>query len=473
MTTDGIEAAWAAARAAEPDALDRDDLAALVDDIRRVRSFLDAVEMRSVRRLRQLQSEGRAESPENLLADHGGRGGREARAAGERDELCNDAPEVEDALGSGAITGEVVDAIAAAAKGLPDDVRDEFLGHRTELLARAQRIGLDTFRRECRELAKHLLRMSRRDEGDELAAQVEASNLKRWVDRQTGMHHTHLELDPVRDAKLASVLRARVAQLRQAPNGRRASWQQLEVDAFIHAVVGDRVEVGATSEPCAAGVTADASASCSCAPPTAGPTPERVDRLPEITVLIDLAYLSGAVDSGICETEGGAPLPVGTVRRLACDAEVIPTVLGGDGELLDHGRSRRTASRAQRRALRALHRTCAHPGCSVGYDWCRLHHLRWWWRDLGPTDLDNLIPLCERHHHLVHEGGWGLTMTPDRIATWTRPDGTIHHTGSTIDRLVAPAIGCTGNDRLVAPSNSDTSGDGLVIPSNSDTSGNR
>jgi hypothetical protein len=442
MTTDGIEAAWAAARAAEPDTLDRDDLAALVDDIRRVRSFLDAVEMRSVRRLRHLQSEGRAESPENLLANHGGRGGREARAAGERDELCNDAPEVEDALGTGAISGEVVDAIAAAAKGLPDDVREEFLGHREQLLERAQRVGLDTFRRECRELAKYLLKMSRGDEVDELAAQVEVSNLKRWVDRDTGMHHTHLELDPVRDAKLASALRSRLSQLRQAPNGRQASWQQLEVDAFLHAVVGDRVEGAGDGRGVDSHEADDGCSSRSYG--AGGRASARVDRLPEITVLIDFPYLSGVVDSGICETEGGVPLPVGTVRRLACDAEIIPTVLGGDGELLDHGRSRRTASRSQRRALRALHRTCAQPDCSVGYDWCRLHHIRWWWQDLGPTDIDNLIPLCERHHHLVHKGGWGLAMTPDRIATWTRPDGTVHHTGSTIDRRVSSPIGEAG-----------------------------
>lgn len=25
-------------------------------------------------------------------------------------------------------------------------------------------------------------------------------------------------------------------------------------------------------------------------------------------------------------------------------------------------------------------------------------------------------------------------MTPDRVATWARPDGSIHHIGSTIDR---------------------------------------
>jgi hypothetical protein len=127
------------------------------------------------------------------------------------------------------------------------------------------------------------------------------------------------------------------------------------------------------------------------------------------------------------------------MRRLCCDAEIIPTVLGGDGEILDQGRSRRTANRAQRRALRAMHRGCAHPDCDVGFEACRIHHIRWWWRDNGPTDIANLLPFCERHHHLVHEGGWTLTMTPQRVATWTRPDRTTHHHGTTIDRTAHPA----------------------------------
>jgi hypothetical protein len=60
--------------------------------------------------------------------------------------------------------------------------------------------------------------------------------------------------------------------------------------------------------------------------------------------------------------------------------------------------------------------------------------VRWWWKQRGRTDIDNLLPLCENHHHLVHEGGLQLTMTPDRIATWRRPDRTVFHQGTTIDR---------------------------------------
>jgi hypothetical protein len=81
-----------------------------------------------------------------------------------------------------------------------------------------------------------------------------------------------------------------------------------------------------------------------------------------------------------------------------------------------------------------MHRTCAHPDCTVVFAACDIHHIRWWGRDDGPTDIDNLLPICDKHHHLIHEGDWTLSMTPDRTATWTRPDGTVHSTGSTIDR---------------------------------------
>jgi hypothetical protein len=128
--------------------------------------------------------------------------------------------------------------------------------------------------------------------------------------------------------------------------------------------------------------------------------------VPEISVLTDLdTLMSGWHAHSICETDDGVALPVETVRRMCCDAEILPIVLGGAGEVLDVGRARRTATRAQRRALRAMHRTCAHPDCTVVFSACDIHHVAWWGRDDGPTDIDNLLPVCERHHHLIHEGG--------------------------------------------------------------------
>jgi Domain of unknown function (DUF222) len=159
-------------------------------------------------------------------------------------------------------------------------------------------------------------------------------------------------------------------------------------------------------------------------------------RTPEITVLIDWDTLrSGLHDSGVCESGDGQPLPPDTVRRLCCEASIVPVVFNGTGETLDLGREQRLANRAQRRALRAMYRSCAHPGCTVRFGDCEIHHVIDWDHH-GPTNLTNLLPLCSRHHHLVHEGRRTLTLHPDRNITLTRPDGTLHFEGSTID--VAP-----------------------------------
>jgi hypothetical protein len=401
--------------------MSRDETVELLDASRRVRAWLDSIELRAARQLRRLTEQGRSEAPESALINNAGHSGRDARDVTARDELCDTQPQLEDALAAGDLTAKHLDAINAAARGLPDEVRSEYLAHSDDLLVRAQQVSLEQFGRECRELAKHLLAQSRRglNDAEELEAQRKASKVTRWVDKATGMHNTRLELDPIRDAKLNAAMNRAIARMRAQDRTAEVPWQQVQVNAFVAAITGDH---GAGSDD----DHADG------APAKGG----IVDRVPEITVLIDYATLiaSASAVAGVCETENGVPIPVSTARRLCCDAEILPIVLDGEGRVLDEGRSKRTATREQRRALRAMHRTCAHPDCTVGFDACRLHHVRHWAEQLGLTDLANLVPLCERHHHLVHEGGWGLAMTPDRIATWTRPDGTEHHTGPTTDR---------------------------------------
>ncbi|HEY4331606.1 MAG TPA: HNH endonuclease signature motif containing protein, partial [Ilumatobacteraceae bacterium] len=85
-------------------------------------------------------------------------------------------------------------------------------------------------------------------------------------------------------------------------------------------------------------------------------------------------------------------------------------------------------NRAQRRALHAMYPTCPIPGCAVSAQHCQPHHIHYW-RNMGLTDLDNLVPLCSKHHHLVHEGSWKLAMAANRALTITYPDGTIQTTG--------------------------------------------
>jgi hypothetical protein len=403
MNTRRVRDAMEALLASNPEVVDRDELAEQVRAVREVRNWLDAYELRCTRRGRELAAEGRAEPAESLLTNHGGRSSKEAATATERERVAGQAASFEEALGDAEISAGHLDAMAAATKNLDASQLEAFLGWEDDLLKAARKMSVDAFSRECRGVARQVVAASTDGAGDaaELDRQRAMSNVKRWVDKVTGMHCTLLQLDPVSDATVWSAVDAQLASLRHADGNAGTSWQRLQVDAFVAAV-------------------------------GAGPGAERV---PEIGILTDYRTLvEGLRAHSVCETVDGVPLPVSTVRRMCCDAEVYPVVLGTNGEILDVGRTERTATPPQRRALRAMHRTCAHPDCTVGFSACRIHHIRWWWRDLGPSDIDNLLPLCERHHHLVHEGGWGLTMTPDRIATWTRPEGTIHHTGPTIDR---------------------------------------
>ena len=147
---------------------------------------------------------------------------------------------------------------------------------------------------------------------------------------------------------------------------------------------------------------------------------------PDVTVLIDFRTLldgqrhpGSVVDAGL----GRFGLPIETVRRWACLGTVTPVVVAADGVRLFLGRETRLANRHQRRALRVLYRTCAL--CDVPFEHTQIHHVSWFSQHEGGTDLPNLLPLCSRHHHLVHEGGWHLRLRDDRTLVVTMPDGSV------------------------------------------------
>ncbi|MFF5295965.1 HNH endonuclease signature motif containing protein [Paractinoplanes globisporus] len=128
----------------------------------------------------------------------------------------------------------------------------------------------------------------------------------------------------------------------------------------------------------------------------------------------------GALGPGILPN--GERISAATVRRLACDARILPLVLGGTSQVLDAGRGRRLAHGALRRALTVRDGGCAFPGCDRPARWCDAHHLRSW-SDGGPTDLDNLVLLCRHHHRLLHapDGGWRAELGTDRLPTFVPP----------------------------------------------------
>ncbi|QCQ92948.1 HNH endonuclease signature motif containing protein [Rhodococcus sp. SGAir0479] len=113
------------------------------------------------------------------------------------------------------------------------------------------------------------------------------------------------------------------------------------------------------------------------------------------------------------------PLTIATARRLACDCHLTPVVMD-DGVPLNLGRTTRTVSKKQRRALIARDHGCAFPGCGAPPAHCEGHHIHHW-ADGGPTDLDNLVLLCRYHHRLLHHSHWEVQIGADHHPWFTPP----------------------------------------------------
>ena len=131
--------------------------------------------------------------------------------------------------------------------------------------------------------------------------------------------------------------------------------------------------------------------------------------------------------------DDGTRVSAETLRRIACDAGLVPTLTSGSdaapgapAAVLDIGRRSRCIPPALRRALWLRDRGCRFPGCPHTR-FLHGHHIQHWLHG-GATRLDNLILLCPRHHHLVHEGGFALEAakpaTPGTLC-FRAPDGEV------------------------------------------------
>lgn len=117
----------------------------------------------------------------------------------------------------------------------------------------------------------------------------------------------------------------------------------------------------------------------------------------------------GAVTAETPHIEDGPHVTAETSRRIACDSSVVAIKDDKTGEPLSIGRRSRTIPPPMRRALRNRDKGCRFPGCT-NTRFVDGHHIQHW-ADGGETSLDNLVLLCRRHHHLVHEGGFDCQRT--------------------------------------------------------------
>lgn len=160
-----------------------------------------------------------------------------------------------------------------------------------------------------------------------------------------------------------------------------------------------------------------------------------------VAVSLDDLVARANAASVFASGESGALLGPETVRRIACDAAIVPVVLGKAGEILDLGRRFRLFTGAQLRALWLRDGGCTFPDCTVPAAWCDGHHLQHW-ADGGATDLDNAALLCGRHHTLVHRRGY-LGQVVGSSVHWVLTPGSYDHwlSGRRPDSAEGPSVG--------------------------------
>ncbi|MGP4032858.1 DUF222 domain-containing protein [Pseudarthrobacter sp. 1C304] len=149
----------------------------------------------------------------------------------------------------------------------------------------------------------------------------------------------------------------------------------------------------------------------------AGGLPATGGLRPQVMVTIDYQDLLARLNSQDMSNTGNTrntgtmlftgPVTASTARKIACDADVIPVLLGGNGRILDIGRTSRIFPPHIRKALTARDQGCAFPACTIPATWCEAHHITYWSRG-GTTGTDNGVMLCSHHHHLIHKEQWTI-----------------------------------------------------------------
>jgi hypothetical protein len=402
------------------------ELRGVLDDLRRVRARFDLVEAAVAARLKATSI-----TPERDVAKGAQRANRHGNNILKRAAALDDTPSLSQALDNGALGGDHVDVYAKVLGALDGPVKAGLAEAAPALIEAAAASGStpDEFAASLNAAAEKIAA----DGGTaRLEQQRRAARLRTWTNKTTGMWHLSGAFDPESGVVLHGRLEAAMAAMFATKTPATAPTDPGEKQDHLRALALLAITNGA-GQKSRNPSTPDQDQADEWSAFTAALTnsTKRFGR-PEISVIIDTNNLD---PNGNPTVDWGIPItiPWSRVQDLCRTSNLRPiiiregAVIDAEGQL-NLGRTTRLANNAQRRALRALYATCAIHGCNVSAHHCKPHHIHWW-RHGGPTDLANLIPLCSKHHHLAHEGGWLLTLGPDRSLTITLPDGQIMQTG--------------------------------------------
>jgi hypothetical protein len=148
-----------------------------------------------------------------------------------------------------------------------------------------------------------------------------------------------------------------------------------------------------------------------------------------VNISVELTTLAG-LDDNPGELRGYGPVIADIARQVASEqseAEHRVTVTE-NGTPVWTGTTRRRPSTHQQRQVEARNPTCVFPGCRMPSAESDLDHTHAY-SEGGPTEPENLAPLCRHDHQLKHTPGWKLKPTTPGHYQWTSPLGHTYTTG--------------------------------------------
>lgn len=369
--------------ALDPEELTSNGIQQALTELALVSAWVESQKLLFTRRLQQLASKSASIVATDVLSRACGISRSDAKRGVARVDTLSLVPQLETALNSGNVSIAHVDAVTQAFAHLSVSEKHQLASRGDWMNKVACHTTPDNFARAVRRAVQEV-------QSESGVSQIEQQRrrafLRHWVDRDSGMVCVRGEFDSESGLVIVGRLQASVDRIinsgNKEPDSRSPDHlRALGLVALITHVVAENVTALQPSHARA-----------------------------EVSVVVDLRTLqSGRHSSTFLHTGSDIELHIETVRRIACEAKVIPIVLGTNGVVLDVGRSSRLATVNQRRALEAMHSTCAIPDCTVPIGLCQPHHINYW-NSGGPTDMNNLVPLCATHHRCVHEGGWKLSL---------------------------------------------------------------
>ena len=376
------------------------------------------------------QQERHGDGGASVLRDQAGKTKHQARRTLGAAEVLDEMPGLRTAVDSGEVSLANAERLADAAQRTAPEAVDSA----SDLLAMAKELPPDRFAREASAWTQR--HQSDHGHGDWLDKRRQRY-LRTWKQKD-GMVRLDGLLDPETSTRICSRLEVVVEKLRRqdkqkARDGDASADRSSGSDDALDAADGSP---GSGASDCGEGqrswdqLRADAldlltsEAAVDSKGGGSGGRPKA-----EVIVVADIGVLTGADPSGHCEIPGTGPVPPAVLERIACDAH-LTGILFSEGKPLHHGATVRTATKEQWRALIARDGGCI--GCGAEPARCQAHHIVPYAQSRR-TDIGNLVLVCWRCHHNIHDHNWRVTHRngkpalepPDPLAPPNPADG--HH----------------------------------------------